>query len=380
MLKSTSEKYDSIIIGASPLAILEALYLNALGQRVAIISDSDTIGGAWRTIQHPGLPPLEIGCHIWDNNAEVQQFLIDYLGLNITPFVPSPIIQYGRFSFPYDWKYFILDLKAFLKKIKPISNHDLVSYSLIPKKYYYPQRGSTELIEKLDAKLKETNIEIIFDTYINTIDIINDHSIRLITNDGQTYSCQKIVVTGLSRINEFINGGNLIKLDTPRKVDFIHAHLVFKDDTPVNFSYIRVHKHSHIHRVSDITYQMSPKSFKNKRLIMVGIFDRKYYETDKSKLQKIILNYLMKNKFIGKQAKMEDIHWNIYPTSYVIRDNFEKIIEPIENIYFIQSDSIIPGIAKQLNRWKNLLHPTQQPYVHDKITFGIADKDEFLVR
>jgi phytoene dehydrogenase-like protein len=142
--------YDTILVGSSPLNLLEAIYLKQKGQKVLVIDRQSKIGGAWATTELNGLPDLEIGCHIWDIIPEVITFLGRYLELDLQPLQPQPRIKYGKTSFPYDWKHNALFLKKLAYHTKHFSwekmhaeNKEVKKYrfSILPKKYCYPVGG-----------------------------------------------------------------------------------------------------------------------------------------------------------------------------------------------------------------------------------------------
>ena len=91
-------QYDCVVIGTSPLMLIEALYNSKLGKSVIVIEGKEIIGGSWHCFdQNEIANNLEIGCHVWQKNTEVTKFLKDYFAIDIEPRFPQPksIILYS---------------------------------------------------------------------------------------------------------------------------------------------------------------------------------------------------------------------------------------------------------------------------------------------
>ena len=56
--------YDSVIIGTSPVSLLEAIHLAETGRRVRIIERESSLGGAWRLFDCLGLSAVEVSPHL----------------------------------------------------------------------------------------------------------------------------------------------------------------------------------------------------------------------------------------------------------------------------------------------------------------------------
>ena len=66
---------DRVYIGTGPLCCIDAIYNKLKGNNVILIDEKTETGGAWTTIKHNDLPPLEIGCHIWSIDKATYSFI-----------------------------------------------------------------------------------------------------------------------------------------------------------------------------------------------------------------------------------------------------------------------------------------------------------------
>ena len=93
--------YDFVVVGTSPIAITEAIFLQSQGKKVLLIDDASDFGGAWKTVHYASIPEIEIGCHIWDVEKRVTSFLDEFYGLELIELNPRPMIYYKGISIPY---------------------------------------------------------------------------------------------------------------------------------------------------------------------------------------------------------------------------------------------------------------------------------------
>ena len=95
-------KYDIVIIGSSPLMLIESLYQAKLGKSVLVIEKQERIGGAWQSFEKINFSNhIEIGSHIWQKDKSVNEFLINSLGINVVEMSPQPVTIGFGFTFPY---------------------------------------------------------------------------------------------------------------------------------------------------------------------------------------------------------------------------------------------------------------------------------------
>ena len=61
--------YNKIIIGSSPICLLEAIYASNCGIKTCIIDNAVDLGGAWKKLntENGTIKNVEIGCHIFED-------------------------------------------------------------------------------------------------------------------------------------------------------------------------------------------------------------------------------------------------------------------------------------------------------------------------
>ena len=99
---SEAVDYDWLVIGSSPISVMEALYLRARGNRVVIIEARDRIGGAWTSTDFEEFSNVDLGPHVIDRNRRTYDFLKDYIGCDMQPVSPAPYQYVGTTRHNYE--------------------------------------------------------------------------------------------------------------------------------------------------------------------------------------------------------------------------------------------------------------------------------------
>jgi len=327
-----NQQTDVVIVGTSPLAIAEAVWQKSQGKTVLNIDDKSFAGGAWTTIKHEGIPEVEIGCHIWEVEKSATDFLKKFYNLNLVSLAPQPRILKKGTSIPYGWK---LNLHTFkyvmkrslrfeFKRMKAGLATPEFSFSLVPRKYLYPKGGANELHEQVMEKIHSEDLKISLSTALREVKLTKD-SAELTLKNGNQLSCETLVLTSLSSIEKIeFEDGSVISPET-KQVDYIHVHLLMETAIPKAFSYERWMDDAFIHRVSDMTSQVSNELGANQKLICVGIHAKEYHASEHETLLSEILKRLKSRKLIAKNAKLIQHGFNVFPSYYNSVDKLTEI-------------------------------------------------------
>jgi len=71
-------QFDAIIIGSSPILLIEALYLSSRGHKIAIFEKKSYLGGAWYTKPLWGMSNVETGCHYIESGKKIMIFSANF--------------------------------------------------------------------------------------------------------------------------------------------------------------------------------------------------------------------------------------------------------------------------------------------------------------
>jgi hypothetical protein len=363
-----NQHHNVIILGTSPLAITEAVFQKSTGKSVLNIDDKSVAGGAWTTIQHEGIPEVEIGCHIWEVEKGATDFLETFFDLNLVPLKPQPRILKKGLSIPYDWKMnmstgkyvFSKSLRFKFNELKNGMTSPARTFSLVPRKYLYPKGGANELHTHVMEKVQSENLNISLNTELRAVKL-SQNSVQLELKNGNQATSDSLILTSLSSIEniEFEDGTSISP--KTKQIDYIHVHLLLNTSIPRNFSYERWMDDEFIHRVSDMTSQVSEQLESNEKLICVGVHASKYHTSNHEMLLEEILIRLKKRKLISESAELLHHGFNVFPSYY----NSPTLLSDIEKrsngkISVLRSTSFTYSFYNQEGRYAKLITSDKQ--------------------
>lgn len=90
-MTTTSLVFDDIVIGSSPLMLLQAQKLAQAGRRVCVVERSPRLGGAWQTAQVDGGIEVEIASHVIEVFPHIYDVLSRAAGVPFVPLEAQPI-------------------------------------------------------------------------------------------------------------------------------------------------------------------------------------------------------------------------------------------------------------------------------------------------
>ena len=101
-------RYDAVILGTSPILLIEGLLRARGGQRVLFLDANEESGGAWSSTSALGMRSIESACHLIVNYRGVYDFLQDTCGIRSEPVSPLPLVKHrGRFI-PFNTRALVL--------------------------------------------------------------------------------------------------------------------------------------------------------------------------------------------------------------------------------------------------------------------------------
>lgn len=355
---------DTIIIGTSPLAITEAVYLRSKGKSTVNIDDKPSPGGAWVAINYKTIPKVEIGCHIWSYHKETYDFISKFFGLEIVDLPVQPRIVYKDRFVPYDLKANLITFKTLTKSLfklkfsifRELKSHPELRLSIVPSRYKYPKYGAREVEEAVLKLISDNDLKVLLKTEIKSVQLTKDGGDVMLKNGEKESFKNELVLTSLSQLEEIIfEDGSVIEPST-KEVQYIHRHLIVSGTLNKKFTYLRLMNDKLIHRISDMTSQVQNELPLGTFLICVGIHESAFHVTD-SKTQEIeILKTLKYLKLFNDDAEVVQSESNVYPSFYNDTSTFGDIEKRSNGkIRFLRSTDFVYSFFNQLERYKTLL-------------------------
>lgn len=371
-MQKIGRQYDVVVVGSSPLSLLEAIYLRKKGKDVLVLEQNKNIGGAWATVDLPKLPNTQESCHIMLNDPLAYKFMKDKLGWDMQVLQPQPRIILGNRSLHYNslLRYFISFFRALqLRSGKgEVASQGKVPFSYMLEKLWltvyglcnrrlrYPKSGSPEMTQKLMAMIEQEGIPLMTSTPVTSIEI-NNGEVNVATKE-QKFVCREVVLTSGIGLEELRINKQAIPL-TLKKRHSIHIYLTVKDPTKKRFSYVHFPGNPTLNRIEDITdfSEEFKKNYPHDHKLILVQFQSKCTDMQKDKASVVSVVELLKEKqFIDTEAEMVDYCWHTYKGSLIDRNELEKIGETNEqHIKVLTCHGITDAFRKYAKRWGRVI-------------------------
>lgn len=336
------QHFDVIVIGSSPVLLIEALHLESQGYKVAIFEKKSHLGGAWSTKSLWGYDGIEVGCHLIGQSRMAYDFLRN-LDINLQPtqihclqLPPQKDIQQQHSS----WAKIVQSMRLFVDKDGLIPNyiHYLLEY-LREKKIksflrqfidiiiyrqptMYPKYGCSEIIESLTTNLKRSSITILNNTTVDAIHLTeNSAKVKRYFEDKMyTSNC---VVTGQNvDIDIYIND---LRVESRRQpIHTIHVVIQIKGQKRKEFDYIQLFGTKMLHQVTDVgKYVKTFQSNNNEKLLLCCKVFPGIYDPAKSPTE--ICSLLTQTGLLNDGWKIIDCHTEHYVGNWIEENELDRV-------------------------------------------------------
>ena len=345
-----------MLIGSGPLHVIEAAYLQRQGYSVLILERDLPPFGAWKTIPHPMFGQVEMGCHIMERYAGVYDFLHDFLGLDMKPMAPNPVvIRHGR-KIPYDWKWNQYIVQSLIKRGKLLRFGHFVRevrsnywrFHLHSKVYLYPKGGSAEFGQSLNNLVEKEQLPIKTNCLATSLTQRTQHW-DIDTSQG-IIRAKKIYLSSLSDIESVKTEKRVI---TPeyRAAGYHHYHFLTNIEERNPFEYLRVMSNPTIHRISNITNQLPIKLPDNQHLILIGVFNAAFSNITNEQVFDETAKILRDAGYINTMQLM-DTQVNSYHCKYLTKDSIAAM-QTFKGIHHLASTNLTLSFKHRLKDWRS---------------------------
>ena len=358
--------YDKVIIGSSPVCLLEAIYSHSIGIKTCIIDNAGELGGAWKKLntEKGEIKNVEIGCHIIEKDRKVYRFFKNKLGLELLEMQPAPKIIVKNKCVPYNLKNFIAifrnarnyfgyahGLKQFIFDLG-LFGKELAQFNL---KYYTFSKDSITFIDRLRTEVQKRNIPALCSANIISAGInTSEKIIELCTEKGGLIRTNKLAITYNTNFNSIlIDGKDRTDMLQRKKYEFTHLHFFIQDKLMKKISYWRIFNNAVLHRVSDMSNQIIRSS--NEHLICAGIYASSLEGKTNDSLTETILSELKKLKLVSESCRILKTELNSYKGMYTDLYDLKSIQKETNNlIEVLNTLDIARGIKENLHKYNKV--------------------------
>jgi hypothetical protein len=316
LLYGSEPDFDCVVVGTSPISMLEALYKIHSGQRVLIIEESEYCGGAWKSIPACCVPHADLGCHQMGSDQNVRHFLEEYVGCRMVA------LDYPDMDFA----------KAHSKG----SNG------------FYPSRGCYEMIDNLTKLIQATDAVLMTGSKLESVTIDEARQLAEIKVNERHFTTSKLIVTPCTYL--YIENQPSARIPNQHKAKYYHVYLLVEDASPPNFSY-RYGIGTGISRLMNLTH-FSGLSGTGLQLICIQTHNEHYLSH-----QNEFFEQIKKAGLLNEDAQLILAESHVYEQSHLdssmVNQYKSTLIEVLNTGHFL-------AMASYIGKWKQALKPFKE--------------------
>ncbi|MEI8365869.1 MAG: hypothetical protein WCF65_05565 [Parachlamydiaceae bacterium] len=303
-----ASRFDVVLVGTSPVSLLEALYQYHQGKSVLVLEQSAECGGVWKSREICGIPDADISCHIIEHDKSTRLFFEEYLGCCMVP---------------------VDHLDASRAQPKDSGR-------------YYFSKGCHEMISHILELIKNTEIVLLLNHRVDSINVHSDEWVT-VNSSNEQFETGKLIIPKHASFAVENQSSSPIDCNVHK---YYHLYLLIEDSTPQRF----IHQYS---RDKEISRAMNLTSFTGlngtgKQLIIVQTFKECHAVNGE-----IFLSLLKKKNLVDVNAKLLDAETCIYEQPKTNKALLEQA-KATPNAVEILDTSYLHQMSKHIPRWKQV--------------------------
>jgi phytoene dehydrogenase-like protein len=373
-MEERCESADVVVVGSSPLLLLEALHQARLGNRVVVVESAHLVGGAWREMPLFGLRRVEIAPHIVMYNRVTYDYFAQDLKLNVQKMSPSPRYVWnsaiGRFWIPYALSPFIAYVSAPLHYIR--NKQYRANFALIREEYFgrlghatkllllwifagrkpsieYPLRGTLDLVDRIEELLKKSSVQVRLNTRVLSVEKSVKAGVQVRCNDGVILNAKKVIMTRHQYIPRLAVDGKPV--DSRYNFGtYTSVHLLVKTAHPSRSAFVLAKRDPLINLFSDLTSYMD--DVPAGRRVLTLRLPHGQQATDRATAEKVV-SHLRAGTYLAGDAELEDFHFSIYEQGRIRPEGLAAVEAAFgDSLMIFRSTNFSNSIGDRVPEWK----------------------------
>jgi protoporphyrinogen oxidase len=344
-------EFNLVIVGSSPMSLVEAAFRAEQGKKVCILEASDRIGGAWATIDCLGLKNIEASPHVFMPDQTALNVLKRFLPYDYEELEVQPRLLIRNSKIFGDMTYIEMRQRyreaLILTTINRLENGkgnlfargwDTFSYANYLMGYrrkhrqthplIYPKGGLQKWLDACKQHLLELGVEFRKETKLDEIRL-NGEDLTLVDDSGNIISTDQLCYSDqMIAAKLTIDGANIpisYQDDTSDHVVFIVEGAF--PQKPLGF--VRLLRDSYLMFINDITEYSAEfqTNHPGKRLINVRI---SAYRTFMPSAVDTFFSHISFVGYMSKEFKFTDYHHTYYhrrKLTYEMRSRLKKLLK-----------------------------------------------------
>jgi hypothetical protein len=309
--------YDAIVVGSSPISLLEALHLHYTGQKVLIVEASDRCGGAWQPIKICGIPNVDLGCHQIGSDMQVYEFLKEYLGCSLVS-LEDPNQPYQNIFIEGD-------------------------------SGFYPSQGCFELLGNILKLIENSEIDLMLNTKAKNIWVDFEQQYVEISTSNGTYRSKRCFITPNSHITLQNSFYESIAPQTHR-LRYYHLYLLINDPSEWRFTY----KPSPLEGSSRLMNMTPFLGLESQGLQMIAL---QIFSKPNTSSVNEIFNHLKSHHLIDQSAHLICSETHMYEQLHYKPCLSSQMTEELKPYIELLNTAYLHEISRYVSKWKKSFKP-----------------------
>lgn len=377
-------KFDVIIIGSSPIGMLEAVYWAATNKKVAII-EKGQLGGSWKCVPALGFPILEVGPHV---------FFGPRLGYKILKKLNLTCKKRAIWNFDihnkklyknfYNFRMFFYERLNGLKKIIPENKRSPKKFFLrkillnaIKQKISYLDEGCNALLLAI-RKLKDwEKVEVIFEECQNIL-FDKNQKLNVLTRKG-CFEADNVIITSCCNLdlnNALLTYAYNANDKVFEKQDFGSAQVTLllknnlidlsftkfqyaAEDTLGTSNFAKKKKFKYIIDLTKCVENVNKINLEknDSKIISLAVSPEYYKLLSNSPDLNCLIEDLKEFNLISKDAFLIDSHIEINQGKSLTKKGVDAVNQSFHGrITCIESESLISALSDNYKRWASTIN------------------------
>lgn len=309
LLCAIETDFDVVIVGSSPISLLEAVYQLDCGKRVLILEKNERCGGAWKSIDICGIANADLGCHSIGSDTRISSFLKDYIGCN------------------------------FLCLEEPLQDGEKC------RKGYYFSKGCHELISCLEQIINSHEKGFLLHKELQSVFFDDQRECVFLSVENDRYSSAKLIITPSSRF--YVENPTFTNPINVNVQQYPHLYLLVEDAGPVSFSYLNGIA-SGMSRAMNLTPFVSlPKE----GMQLIAIQTHKHNDQD---VEAKFLEAFKSKKLLSPNARILVSETYLYQTATINTAALQKVGG---SLLEVMQTSAFTNMSQYIDKWKRAIPP-----------------------
>ncbi len=304
LLCAVETDFDVVIVGSSPIPLIEAVYQLECGKKVLILEKNERCGGAWKSIDICGIANADLGCHTIGNDARISSFLKDYIGCRMFC-LEEPFTENGRCN-----------------------------------KGIYFSKGCHELISCLEKIIQSHENGILLHQELQSVFFDVERGCVYLTVENDRYTSAKLIITAASCF--YVENPTFSHPSNPHVQLFPHLYLLVEDAGPVKFSYLNGITTGMSRAMNLTPFVDLPKE--GMQLIAIQMHKQTDYNAEAN-----FFEAFKSKKLISPDAKIVCSETYLYQTSTINTAALQKVGGPLLEVL---QTSAFTNMSQYIDKWK----------------------------